>query len=56
MNINEMFFNVDKVSVYNGIEYRVVYILDNDLLLVVNKDDLEKGKYPLETLVIPDED
>lgn len=49
------FYDVDRVCAFNDVEYRVVKILDNNLLLVVNKEDLENQLYPLQTVVIPDD-
>ncbi|MEI2341622.1 hypothetical protein [Priestia megaterium] len=50
-----MSYEVDRTSEYQGIEYRVVEVLDNDLLLVVVKADLENGKFPLQTFIVPDD-
>jgi hypothetical protein len=49
-----MHLDVDRQYTYLGVEYQVVQALDNDLLLVVNKEDLNSGKYPLQTFVIPE--
>lgn len=39
---------------YLGVEYRVVQVLDNELLLVVKESDYQNGGYPLQTYVIED--
>lgn len=46
-------YQLDLEYTYKDIHYRVVQVLDNDLLLVVEKKDLDDGKYPLETVIIP---
>lgn len=38
---------------YKGIDYRVVEILDNFLLLVVPQNDINEKKFPLKPVVIP---
>lgn len=46
-------YQLDLEYTYKDIHYRVVQVLDNDLLLVVEKKDLDDEKYPLETVIIP---
>ena len=48
-------FPVDRTCEYNGEVYRVVSVLDNDLLLVVNQNDLDNKQFPLDTKIIPDQ-
>ena len=38
---------------YSGEVYRVVEILSDKLLLVVLEEDWIKGKFPLNTMIIP---
>jgi len=45
---------LDRQVTYAGVEYEVVNALDNDLLLVVRKDDLTDGKFPLQTYIVPE--
>lgn len=44
---------LDRVASYGGQEYRIVEILNSGLLLVVKKDEFDKGVYPMQTYVIP---
>ncbi|MBT2603723.1 hypothetical protein J7E55_11920 [Bacillus sp. ISL-53] len=48
-------YQTDRVAVYQGIEYKVINVLDNDLLLVVSITDYDNQQYPLQTFIIPDE-
>jgi hypothetical protein len=41
---------------FQGIQYEVIEVLENDLLLVVPKEDLLNNKFPLTPVVIPDVD
>lgn len=50
-----MDLTLDRVVIYDGKEYKIVEILASDLLLVVKKDEFDKGVYPMETRVIPGE-
>lgn len=45
--------NRSKVT-FLGIDYEVVQVLENDLLLVVKSEDLQKGDFPIQTYVIAD--
>lgn len=47
--------NMSRVCVHQGIEYRVLDVLDNDLLLCVTKEDFDQKKFPLTTVVLPDD-
>ncbi|GAA4828146.1 hypothetical protein GCM10023310_01090 [Paenibacillus vulneris] len=47
--------SLDRSCSYKGIEYKVVAVLENDLLLCVLREDYEKGNYPINTVIIPDE-
>jgi hypothetical protein len=51
-----MYEVINRECVYNGIEYRIVSVLDSDLLLVVLKKNYDEGNYPLQTYIIPDEE
>lgn len=46
---------LSRETAYKGVVYKVVQVLDNDLLLVVAKSDIEAEKYPLQTVIIPDD-
>lgn len=46
--------NLNRKINYLGVEYTVVQPLDNELVLVVKDEDLQKGSFPLQTYVIPD--
>lgn len=45
---------VDRECTFKGITYKVIEVLDNNLLLVVNKADIDNNEFPLKTFVIPD--
>jgi hypothetical protein len=45
---------LDRTVEYKGEQYRVVEALENYLLLVVKKSDIDEEKFPLRTVVIPD--
>lgn len=47
-------YNTNRSTEYKGIVYKVVSVLENDLLLVVKKDDFEKKVFPMQTFLIPD--
>lgn len=49
-----MRFKLDRECVYEEVEYVVVDVLQNDLLLVVSKENWNSKKFPLITSVIPD--
>lgn len=49
-----MTYELSRSCTYGGIEYKVISVLENDLLLCVVKSDLEKGIFPLNTVIIPD--
>lgn len=44
---------IDRIETHGGQEYRIVEILNSDLLLVVKKDEFDAGVYPMQTYVIP---
>lgn len=46
-------YELIRECVYQGVEYQVVSVLDNGLLLAVVKADLDNEKFPLQTVVIP---
>jgi hypothetical protein len=46
---------LDRICVFNGIEYRIIEILNSGNLLVVTKEDYENENFPLQTYVIPGE-
>ena len=46
---------LDREITYNGIRYKIVEILRSDYLLVILKDDFDKGEFPLQTFLIPGE-
>ncbi len=48
-------FEVDRECTYKSVDYKVISVLDNDLLLVVPKEDLANEKFPLQTYVIPEQ-
>ncbi|WP_185902465.1 hypothetical protein [Bacillus cereus] len=47
-------YELDREVVFKGTDYKVVSVLDNNLLLVVSKKDLENEKFPMQTHIIPD--
>jgi len=52
MNID---MSIERETEYLGTFYRVVEVLNSDMLLVVKKEDYDNKKYPLQTYVIPGE-
>lgn len=48
-------YELNKEVTYNGVDYTVIQLLENELLLVVVKSDYESRKYPISTYVVPDE-
>lgn len=46
---------LDLECTYKGVEYKVVEVLRSDMLLVVRKDQFEKGEFPLQTYIIPEQ-
>lgn len=48
-----MSYGIDRQCTYNGVLYRVLQVLDNDLLLVIPEESSESS-YPLQPVVIPD--
>ncbi|KOS30767.1 hypothetical protein ADK17_03695 [Bacillus anthracis] len=48
-------FEVDRECTYKSVDYKVISVLDNDLLLVEPKEDLANEKFPLQTYVIPEQ-
>ncbi|MDP4147435.1 MAG: hypothetical protein Q8936_23705 [Bacillota bacterium] len=49
------FYEIDRTCIFNDVEYRVIQLLDNNLMLTVVKEDLEKEVFPLQTFIIPDD-
>lgn len=47
-------YELDRTVTFKGILYRVLQVLENDLLLVAAKDDLDNKQFPLPTAIIPD--
>lgn len=50
-----MYGSLDRQCTVNGIEYEVVQVLDNDLLLIVERDKFLNGIFPLQTFIVKDE-
>ncbi len=48
-------FEVEREIGFNGVIYKIVDVLNSSTLLVVRKDDYDKGVFPLQTYVIPGE-
>lgn len=48
-------FEVDRECTYKSVDYKVISALENDLLLVVSKEDLENENFPLQTYIIPEQ-
>ena len=46
-------FNLDLKCNVDGVQYKVIDTLENELLLCVKESDLEKGTFPIPTYVIP---
>lgn len=46
---------IDKIVVYNEIEYRVIDISSSGLLFVAKEEDIKNENYPLAILAIPDD-
>jgi hypothetical protein len=53
--MSNLTYNIERKSIYKDVEYTVVSILDNDLLLAVPTKDLENGLFPIQPVIIPDE-
>jgi hypothetical protein len=47
-------YKVNRSATYLDVDYKVLQVLDNDLLLVVTTSDFENGVFPLQTYVLPD--
>lgn len=47
-------YEISRDSTYLDDKYKVIDVLDNDLLLVVLRSEFEKANFPLQTYVIPD--
>lgn len=44
---------LNRECIYLGVEYKIVQVLGSDTLLVVKKEDFDKGSYPMQPLIIP---
>lgn len=49
-------YDINRYCTYTNHEYKVISVLGSDLLLVALKQDIEGGKFPLQTVIIPDEE
>lgn len=47
--------HLDRKTNYKGTEYKIVEVLTSGMLLVVNKNEFDAGKFPLQTYVVPGE-
>lgn len=50
-----MYSSLDRQCTVNGVEYEVIKVLDNNLLLVVEKEKFSKEEFPLQTFVVQDD-
>lgn len=48
-----MDLTLDLVREYQGIKYKVVQILESDMMLVVPLEDFLNNRFPMAALVIP---
>lgn len=48
-----MDMTLDRVTNYGGQDYKIVEVLESDLLLVVKKEEFDTGVFPIQTYVIP---
>ena len=50
----DLTFNMDRECTYKDITYKVLDEMSSGFLLVVEKEKLDEGVFPLETFVIPE--
>lgn len=46
-------YSIDRTIKYGTIDYKIVEILNSEMLLVVKKEEFDKKIFPLQTYVIP---
>lgn len=50
----DLTFNMDRECTYKNITYKVLEEMSSGFLLVVEKERLDKGVFPIEVFVIPE--
>lgn len=45
--------SLDRYTNYRGIDYKIVEVLNSEMLLVVKKEDFDKGIFPIQTYILP---
>lgn len=44
---------IDRTIDYKECTYQIVEVLNSEMVLVVKKDEFDKGNFPLQTYIIP---
>lgn len=47
------FYLLDRQVVYKGVNYKILETLSSEMLLVVPKEEFDKGEFPLTPIIIP---
>lgn len=48
-------YNIERTTFFKGVEYQIIDVFRSGMLLVVEKNEFERGDFPLPSLIIPSE-